>query len=225
MRATAMEAKSPTKAGKLFHAATDRLLMAQKQNACLFNCFETRSRSGFFQLLTYEVAKHPITQSGYDGVVVQEYVMFLSRKGRISAGSDKLAFVSWHALGRMYERADIEQYGAHGIVAYCGIAGLLMRESKKHLNTAINLAFEGIVCVGTLRFAQGNETEKGFGFYDVITVLQHSEKLAAQLNQGNLITHMVVEYIEGDDASPRSRADKIPVLPFREADYVSRELR
>lgn len=219
-------AGSPTKAAKMFRDALLRLRAAQADGACYVNCFIGRSRSAFFEVLTYEVAKHPLTNAGYDGIVVRAYHCGLQRKGRILIGyGDQLAFVSWHALARMHERSAADIFLANGVVALCGMAGILMRESHKHANTEINYADTSMICTGVLRFARQDDGRQ-YGFFDVLTVLPiYESKYARKKVQGVAIANAVTAYIEADDADPKGYADTIAVLPFHESDFVSRELR
>jgi hypothetical protein len=214
------KSNGPVKAGKLFKAARQRLLLAQKDHACFVNCFMHRKRSGFFQTLTYEVAQHPLTNDGYEGIIVRSYNCFLKRNGVIAVSKEgtRLAFLSWHALARLYERSDVDIFTANGVVAMCGIAGLLLREATQHKNGGINLATGDVLCTGVLR------CEEGKRFFDVVTALPPNELHKAMWEQGNAVTNAVVDYIKGDNADPRGWGNNIPVLPFRNFDYVSRTL-
>src|SRR5262245_32181260 len=64
-------ADGPVKAARLLQAARERLIVGQRQGACFVNFFQTRSRSGSFEILTWEVAKHPLLNEGYDGIFVR----------------------------------------------------------------------------------------------------------------------------------------------------------
>lgn len=216
---------SPTKAARMFNAAIPRLQSAQQQGACFINCFMGRSRSAFFEVLTYEVAKHPLTNAGYDGIAVRVYHCALQRKGRIMIGyGDQVAFVSWHALARMHERSAADIFLANGIVVLCGMAGILMRESHKHANTEINYPDDSMICTGVLRCVQ-QEDGRQYGFFDVLTVLPiYESKYARKKVQGIAIAKAVTAYITADDADPKGYADKIAVLPFHDTDFVSRTI-
>lgn len=218
---------SPTKASKLFQTALKSLLAAQRQRACFVNCFMKRSRSAFFEVLTYEVSKHPLLKEGNDGIVINSYVCSLRRIGEIRVGHHaRLAFLSWHALGRMKRaQPDVDIFDAGGIVAGCGLAGLLVRESPKHFGTEINFAVRTMICTGVFRFAT-SEDGRRYGFYDVLTVLppDDPERQARKIDQGVAIANAVYAYIQANDSDPSGYADKIPVLPFRDTDYVSRTL-
>jgi hypothetical protein len=205
-------------------AARERLLVGQKQGACFVNFFSARSRSGSFEILTWEVAKHPLLNQGYDGILVKAYFCMLQRNGDGVAGPRaRLAYISWHALARMYQRSSVDVFTAKGVVAACGIAGYLLRESAKHANTEINYAIENLICTGRLRFAEDEGQQ--YAFYDVATVLPLDEVAMAKREQGVAIAWAVHKYIKSNNPDPRGCADKIPVLPCRDDDFVSRALK
>jgi hypothetical protein len=219
----------PVKAGAMFKAAQLRLLDAQRDHgACFLNCFMTRKRSGLMEVVTYSASKHPLTERGYEGVGVAVYRMSLQRNGCIIVGKpDRVAFLSWHTLGRMRERSTVDLAGANGIAAGCGLAGLLLRESAKHFETEINWSSEDsakMICTGVLR---GPTRGISQGFFDVLTALPFydDERRRSQWNQGCQIGWMVHEYIKGDNADPTGVAAHIPVLAFHGRDYVSRGLK
>jgi hypothetical protein len=60
----------------------------------------------------------------------------------------------------------------------------------------------------------------------VLTAFQPNEEgpQVAQWEQGCAIAQGVFEYIKSDAADPAGYADKIPVLPFRKHDHVSRQM-
>jgi len=227
---------SPVKAGKMFAAARDRLHASQKNGGCYVNAFATRSRSGAFECLTWEVAQHPLTRSGYEGIVVHGYLCLLQRNGRIvvSKQGQRFAFLSWHTLARLAERWKGEIFQTDAVVAGCGFAGLLMRESTKHTNTGINYVVPGtddnsdpILCTGVLRYAANERGNGVYGFFDVITALPFNEHHHALWAQGVSVSLMVKEYVTCDDADPSGWAErkKIAVLPAPNFDYVSKELK
>ena len=215
---------SPVKAGKVFRAGIERLKRAQAGGACFMNSHMSRSRSGGFELLTWEVGKHPLTNIGNEGVIVRSYFFMLTRAGKISLGRSRLAFMSWHALARMRERSKIDLFDTRGVVAGCGLTGLLMRHSVKHANSALYYATanDNLLCAGVLRTA-----EDKYGFYDVLTAFQPDEEgpQAKQWMQGVAVAVAVHKYVKSDDADPAGYADNVDVLPFHHDDYVSRELK
>lgn len=70
------------------------------------------------------MSKHPSTESGYDGVMICPYFCHLRRAGSIRLLGSRVAFVSWHALGRLYERNSADMHDACNIVGLLGITGL-----------------------------------------------------------------------------------------------------
>ena len=210
---------SPVKSAKLLRAAHDPLRLGQRQGACFINFFQARSRSGSFEILTWEVAKHPLLNAGYDGILV---LCSLQRDGGGVAGPrTRLAFISWHALARMRRQSAVDIFTAKGMAAMCGIAGYLLQESDRHVLSEINYAADDMVCTGQLRFVNANERH----FFDVTTVLPLDEVSNAKRDQGTAIARMVHAYITSGDADPHGYVDAIAVLPCREDDYVSRTLK
>jgi hypothetical protein len=221
-------ADGPIKAVDTLKAARNRVRAIKDERTCYVNLFFNRSRSAFYEIMTFEVAKHPITEEGNAGVLVQNYFFHLRRRGQVTCAYRAVAFVSWHALGRMRERSEIDMmFAATGAVPICGIAGLVMTNSSKHVNTEINLAYGDMLCTGVLRSVpnrQVNGYEHHFLFYDVLTVLPFDEALPHRRAQGDSVLAIVRNYIKSSDPITHGLADAIPVLPFRPTDYVSRNL-
>jgi hypothetical protein len=213
---------SPIKAANKFWQARDRLIQAQRSDACFVNCYQRRSRSGYFHVLTYRVSKHPqVSVDQKDGIKIDSYHCMLQRNGRLAIAGEPVAFASWHALSRMKERSTIDIFQASGVVSFCGIAGLLMREGTNHLNRQVNVAFENLICTGVLRPAPQAGVD---GYYDVLTVLSRDLATSTMLNQGTQVAHAVMDYIKGLSADPHGYADKIAQLPVYDRDFVSRTL-
>jgi hypothetical protein len=221
------KAGSPTKAAKMFRTAFARLEATQKQQyTCVLNCFMGLSRTGFLEVMTFEVGRHPLVDAREEGVIVWLYRCRLRRRGQIEISTHKLAFISWHALARMHERSAVDIFGGGGLVAGCGIAGHLMRRSSKHANTQLNLTIGDITAAGVLRIS--TRAEQQFACFDVLTVLAIDEAQASkqpQRIQGIAILHAALEYFRSGDPDPRRYTDKIPVLPCRDDDFVSRTLK
>jgi hypothetical protein len=123
----------------------------------------------------------------------------------------------------MQERSSVDIFKAGSVVASCGVAGYLLQESAKHVDSEINFATKDIICTGRLRFAKDEGSQ--YRFFDVATVLPLDEVSVSKREQGIAITHMVRKYITGSDADPRGCADAIAVLPCRDDDFVSRTLK
>lgn len=214
---------SPVHAANKFKLALKRLRLAQAERACFVNGFMKRSRSGLFELLTYEVGLHPLLREGREGVLVRAYYCRLQRIHKISLHSSKLAFLSWHALARMAERSKADIFEGGAIVAGCGFAGLIMRESEKHRNTSISYATEEMTAVGVLR-----EVPRKYAFFDVLTTLPREANKPYQLRQraqGIQVANAVYKYATENDADPVNRAEHITVIPFDDSDYVSIQLK
>jgi hypothetical protein len=123
-------------------------------------------------------------------ILVRAYVCQLHRSGgvTVSKGGSNLAFLSWQALGCLRERGTAELFEtgdkAYGIVVGCGMTGVLMRESIKHIGSGVHFAAANLVCIGTLREANHNR------FYDVLTILPRDDVEPAQRAQGDAIAKM-----------------------------------
>lgn len=94
---------------------------------------------------------------------------------------------------------------------------MLMSEGDRHRNNAMNLAFEGIHCTGVMRCAP----DKGYVFFDCLTVLPDEPKYAKQLDQGAMVGNAVAKFVQGDSPDPHGYAELVPVLPFTRDDYVT----
>jgi hypothetical protein len=145
------------------------------------------------EIYAHRRAKHPLMNEGYDGILVRAYFCLLQRNGSGVAGPRaRLAFISWHALARMWQRSTVDIFTAKGVVAACGIAGYLLRESAKHANTEINYAAENMICTDRLRFAEAEGHQ--YSFYDVATVV-----CTENLIRIDCVTES--PYVSGDDRS------------------------
>jgi hypothetical protein len=208
----------PVKAGKIFVTGRERLIEAQsKHGACYVNCFVSRKRSGVFDIITWRVAQHPIRPGRYEGIMISGYFCRLQRGGYLTLYSKAHAFMSWHALGRLYERWDSNTIDkAAVLIGLTGVAGMLMGDGERHRNNGMNLAFEGVHCAGVMRYVP-----KGYLFFDCLTVLPDESKYAKQLEQGAMVANAVLQFINNNDADPRGYAELVPVLPFTRNDYVT----
>src|SRR6516164_4993538 len=218
--------KGPVHAARVFKAGRTRLAEAQRQRACFVNGFASRSRSGAVEVLTYEVAKHPLTNQSHEGVIVRGHICTLQRNGILTLGSSNIAYLGWHALARLHERSRIDIFAAGGVVVGCGMAGVLMRDSDRHVNTQLNYAVanesSNMICTGILRRAR-REDGRHYGFFDVLTVLPDDDpRKLPQFEQGIAVAHAVHKYVRSDDSDPNGYAADIPVLRCRDDDYVSR---
>jgi len=206
----------PVKAGQMFARSRERLIEAQtKHGACYLNVFSSRKRSGVFDMISWSVAQHPIRPGRYEGIMISGNLCRLQRGGHLSMYGKAHAFMSWHALGRLYERWDTSTVDKAAVfIGLTGVAGMLMGEGDRHRNNAMNLAFEGVHCTGVMRYTSEHN------FFDCLTVLPDEPKYAKQVEQGTMVANAVVQFIEGDEFDPRGYAELVPVLPFTRNDYV-----
>ena len=215
--------EGPVKRARAMRAAVMRLKSICETGACFINCSGGRSRSAYFEILAFEVAKHPLVESKNAGILVKLYRCIVQRNGCVAVyRNDPLAFVSWHALARMRERSQTDILLANGVVAMCGFAGMIMRRSEKHIDNSIGFAVENMLCVGVLR-----TYDKMLGFFDVLTVLPPDDVRPANVplfEQGFAVADAVRKYLDSNDPIPKGYADDIPVLPFNKNDYVTRKL-
>ena len=100
------------------------------------------------------------------------------------------------------------------------MAGMILRPSIKHIGTGIHFAWvSDLICIGTLRDAEPSR------FYDVITIMERDDTEPVQRAQGDALAKASATYIKSDCADTDGYADGIPVLPFDQRDYVSRQLK
>jgi hypothetical protein len=229
-KTVAHTSRGPIGAADTFMAGLERLKQAHRNGECFVNCYARRRRSGSCEVLTYEPGLHPLIGEGERGVIVRGHAVILSRQGRINFGSSKLSFISWHTLGRIFERAerDVFQHreGVPAVIAATGFAAMLMREDERHHNQSVSYADDTLTLSGVLRFARD---EQGFqhGFVDFLTCLPVDACKGYQLRQrkqGIAVAHMVYCYVKSDNADPRGYAEHVDVVPFDHSDFVSRQL-
>ena len=100
------------------------------------------------------------------------------------------------------------------------MAGMILRPSIKHIGTGIHFAWgSDLICIGTLRDAEPSR------FYDVITIMERDDTEPVPRAQGDALAKACATYIKSDCADTDGYADRIPVLPFGEKDYVSQQLK
>jgi hypothetical protein len=217
---------SPVKAAKMFKARLQPLLDHGQKGAYYVNAHGGGSRSGHVEILTFEVAKHPLLNDGPAGILVNDWVCILHRGGRFMKAHCKAAFISWHALARARERSELDQLTIDGLVGVCGIAAMLLRDSRKHDDSEINIGIGSLLCVGAMRWVTNETNGQNYGFLDVLTCYEpHEERQRAKIEQAVAMAHAVRKFTHADAADPRGYVDDVPVLPFRAGDYVSRELQ
>ena len=198
---------------------------AQGEESCFLNFHYTTKRSAAFELMTWEVAKHPLLKDGQEGILIKSYFCLLRRNGYAGLGCRAiLAFISWHALARLHERAAVDILDAKGLVAGCGLVGLLMRHSPDHRGSELNYAVANILCTGVMRTKRDEEHKQSYAFFDVATTLPFDDVSPAKQEQGIKLGWAVHEYLQSTTADPWGYAEKVSVLPFHSRDFVSKTL-
>lgn len=209
----------PVHAGKRFAEALARLKTGMiDHNACYLNFCYARKRSGMFQVLTFEAAKHPLVNK--EGIMVASYAARLQgRSGCASVIGRPVTFVPEHLLGRLYERSTASVKETADILGVLGLAGYLMQRSEKHRDTSVSVSFEqDVLIVGVLR-------DKG-RFLDCLTVVSgDNPEHARQFEQGCYVAAATMKYMDSDSSDPRGYADRVPVLPHTYNDYVTDQLK
>jgi hypothetical protein len=212
----------PRQAAVAVQQMIDRLYEAhRKQAGCFVNAHHVGRRSAGVEFMVWQVAPHPLTKTGNDGVLLECFTLVSRRSARIEGRGGPTAYVPWHALGRMRERSpNTDLLAARGVAGICGLAGLLLRESTKHDGTEINIAAEdeGLLITGVMRVSER------YAYYDAHTCLPMPEHCTPAVAQGRAILKAVAKYVKSDDADPRGYADDIPVIPHRGDDYITRML-
>ena len=175
---------------------------------------------------TFSYGSHPDPAVSEEGLNIVIHIISIKRSGPGRAVGIPVAYVSRHAINRLYERGhDItENVHATGAIAFIGILGFLTRHSPQHTNSGLSLLFGETLIVGAQhRFAKpnwkGEVTEEAV--FDVRTVLPADEigdSRAALLEQGRAAADAVVRWLK-DEAYERPLAEQIPVLPRREDSY------
>src|SRR4029077_6285404 len=153
-----------------------------------------------------------------------------SRAKPRGAAGIPVAYISRHALNRLYERGhDItEKTHATSIFAVISVLGYLTHLSGQHEDSGMNLLVTGLLVTGALhRCAKPARSGRVFEemFFDVRTVLAADElgvAKQAQMAQGRIAAEVVAEWLSACDdphLDERALAARIPYLPRREDSY------
>ena len=224
---TLATANGPRGAATVVRDFIKRAQAAQQQGSCFVNFYYVTKRAAAFEILTWEVDKHPLLNGGQEkeGLLVKSYFCLLRRNGYACFGCRAvLAYISWHALARLHERGAVDILDAKGLVAGCGLVGLLMRDSPDHVDSELNYAVANILCTGVMRTKRNEEDKRKYAFFDVQTVLPLDDVSPAKREQGIKLGWTVNEYLEATTADPWSYAESVAVLPFHSRDFVSKTL-
>ena len=190
------------------------------------------SRTALLVFATFVFGDHPDRRVKEQGITITLHIVQCGRSQPRCLTGIPVAYISGHALKRLYERADVvvEPGDAACVVVYCGILGYLVHRSEKHANGGLNLRIADTLLVGSLhRFQKlwhnGHTLEEVV--FDVRTVLEIAElgdDQKALFEQGHAASEVVAAWLK-NDIPERDLAERIPVLPARENTYPARVTR
>ena len=137
---------------------------------------------------TFSTGNHPNPAVKEEGLSIELHVLRCSRSHPSRAVGIPVAYISKHAMNRLYERGhDItENSHATGAFAFIGVLGYLTHHSAKHVDGGMHMAFSDLLMVGTLHrfmktYRNGKQVEETI--YDVRTVLRWTR--SARTRQGS----------------------------------------
>jgi hypothetical protein len=187
------------------------------------------SRTALMTLATFSCGPHPDRRVKEEGLSIELHIIQCSRSKPRCATGIPVAYISRHALNRLYERGHDIRENSHAvsIFAFIGALGYLSRWSEQHVDGGMSLLLAGLLVVGAVHrcdktASSGRVFEETF--YDVRTVLPADEagpSIQAQLAQGRAATAVVEEWLRGtsDDLDEKELATRIPSLPRRADHY------
>ena len=221
-----MVAAGPVKGAKLVRKAHDYLRSIDRdERAYIVLAVGGRSRNAYLMFATFSIGNHPDPAVEEEGLKIVLHIVRCSRNGHSRAVGIPVAYVSKHAIGRLYERGcDItENIHATSAFAFIAVLGYLTHGSKKHVDGGLSLLFSKTLLVGSLhRFDE--ET-----FLDVRTVLPVDDigpGRQSLIDQATAATSVVLEWFaNAEDLDERELAERIPFLPRRQDSWPMRAAR
>jgi len=220
----------PVRGSRLIRRAADYLNSIERDDTCHFViCCSGGSRTAFLMFATFCYGSHPDPTVREEGLTIVLHLISCARSRPGCAVGIPVAYISRHAINRLYERGhDItEKIHATGAFVYIGILGFLTHRSPRHTNGGLSLLFGDSLIVGAQhRFMQAREGGKVIeeAVFDVRTVLPADEigaSRAALLEQGRAATEAVVRWLKVE-SNELALAETIPALPRREDSYPTR---
>ena len=222
----------PVKGAKLIGKAIDYLDSVGRDERChLMIASECRSRSACLMFTTFAAGDHPDRNVRERGLNIALHIILCSRSLPRCGTGIPVAYISRHAMNRLYERGhDItENSHATSLFAFVGVLGYLTHHSEKHRDGGLHMLFSDLLTAGSLhRFMKTSPDGREFeeAVYDVRTVLpadEIGERRQSLLEQGSIAADVVFEWFESEDgADEQELAERIPYLPRREDSYPAR---
>lgn len=223
---------SPVKQAKAIERVA-RILKAVPENDCAYYIVSDhcRGRNAALDMLRVTLSDHPLRRmKSESGMLVY---MDLFRCSRSNGRTCTLlgletAYVSNHALGRLYERGMYDTYGkAINIGVYCGLLGIVLRMADQHHKGEVNLRLNDVILTGVLIHAQkrveGLSKECLDGTYiDFRTCIPYDESHPKRREQADRSAEVVNKMLEKDvdGETFETIASRIPYIPRREDSYV-----
>ena len=182
---------------------------------------------------TFAYGNHPNPAVREEGLSIELHFIHCSRSHPSRAVGILVAYISKHAMSRLYERGhDItENIHATGAFAFIGVLGYLTHRSPKHIDGGMHMVFSDLLAVGALHrftrtYRNGKQVEETV--YDVRTVLLVDElgpRRQGLLEQGNAATSAVIAWFKGaaGEFDEKQLAERIPRLERRGDDYPTTE--
>ena len=186
----------------------------------------SRSRTAFVAFATFSYGAHPDPAvRAEEGLNLAFHMLICARSRPGCAVGVPVAFISRHAMNRLYERGhDIVEPGqATNIFAFTAVLGFLAHRSKRH--QGLSLAFNDTLLVGALHRHARRDASGEDCYFDVRTVLPIDELGAgkqALLEQGRIAAAVVGEWLSDEEVDPEALAERIPFMPHREDSYPKR---
>jgi hypothetical protein len=167
----------PVKGAKLVKKVSDYLSSIDKDARChILIALQCRSRTAFLMFATFAYGNHPNPAVREEGLSIELHFIHCSRSHPSRAVGILVAYISKHAMSRLYERGhDItENIHATGAFAFIGVLGYLTHRSPKHIDGGMHMVFSDLLAVGALHrftrtYRNGKQVEETV--YDVRTVL------------------------------------------------------
>jgi hypothetical protein len=184
------------------------------------------SRRALLMFETLSFGAHPDRKVSENGVIIHGHVLQVSRSQPQAASGAPVAFLSEHAIRRIFERGhDLDNPAdANVLFTIIGTLGFICLLSEKHRGGGLALRFDrDLLLVGgqhryPLVRPDGREVEDCF--LDIRTALAVDEikspEQLAQLAQGEAAAKVVAAWLAEPLADEGNLADRIPALPRRE---------
>ncbi len=223
-----MRSLGPVKGSKLIKRASDYLGGVGDTERIHYTVHRHfRSRAARLMFFTFSYGRHPDPAVPHEeGLTIALHIIVDGRKRSMWTSGVPLAFISRHAMNRLYERSAItENADASTAFAVAGMLGYLTHLSDKHADSALNLLFDKLILTGGIHrctLTLRNKRPGEIRFFDVRTVLPEAElgdSRYAQIEQAKMAASAVRVWLESEDIDERAYAEAIPYLPRRADNY------